>query len=52
MASKEAGSTVEIGLFGGDGKTGTSPVQGDTETPFDRFVQMGGSAYAFCRRST
>ncbi|ASR11762.1 hypothetical protein CHY08_32400 (plasmid) [Rhizobium leguminosarum bv. viciae] len=28
VASKEGGSTVEVGLFGGDGKTGTSLVQG------------------------
>ncbi|WP_197727683.1 hypothetical protein [Rhizobium leguminosarum] len=47
VASKEGGSTVVVCLFGGDGKTGTSLVQGDTESPFDRFVQMDGSAYAF-----
>ncbi|WP_155248941.1 hypothetical protein [Rhizobium leguminosarum] len=47
MASKEGGSTVEVGLFGGDGKPGTSLVQGGTESPFDRFIQMDGSAYAF-----
>jgi CRP-like cAMP-binding protein len=44
VASKEGGSTVEVGLFGRDGMTGTSLVQGDTESPFDCFVQMGGSA--------
>ncbi|MFW8645731.1 hypothetical protein ACOJBO_39890 [Rhizobium beringeri] len=31
VASKEGGSTVEVGLFGRDGMTGTSLVQGDTE---------------------
>ncbi|MBM7044659.1 MULTISPECIES: Crp/Fnr family transcriptional regulator [Rhizobium] len=45
VASKEGGSTVEVGLFGRDGMTGTSLVQGDTESPFDCFVQMGGSAF-------
>ncbi|MBA9032853.1 Crp/Fnr family transcriptional regulator [Rhizobium leguminosarum] len=44
VASKEGGATVEVGLFGRDGMTGTSLVQGDTESPFDCFVQMGGSA--------
>ncbi|MBB4438153.1 hypothetical protein M2310_001645 [Rhizobium leguminosarum] len=47
MASKESGSTVEVGLFSGDGKTGTSLSQGGTESPFDRFIQLDGSAYAF-----
>ncbi|CDZ70741.1 Transcriptional regulator, Crp/Fnr family [Neorhizobium galegae bv. orientalis] len=44
VASKEGGLSVEVGLFGRDGMTGTSLVQSDTESPFDCFVQMGGSA--------
>lgn len=44
VASKEGGTTVEVGLLGRDGMTGTSLVLGDTESPFDCFTQMDGSA--------
>jgi len=44
VASKYGGSTVEVGLIGCDGMTGTSLTQHDTESPFDCFVQMEGSA--------
>lgn len=44
VARKEGGNTVEVGLFGRDGMTGTSIALGDTESPFDCFTQMEGSA--------
>ncbi|NKN35555.1 Crp/Fnr family transcriptional regulator [Agrobacterium sp. a22-2] len=44
VARKEGGTTVEVGLFGRDGMTGTSLALGDTESPFDCFTQMDGSA--------
>lgn len=44
VARKEGGATVEVGLFGRDGMTGTSLALGDTESPFDCFTQMDGSA--------
>jgi len=44
LARKDGGTTVEVGLFGRDGMTGTSLALGDTESPFDCFTQMGGSA--------
>lgn len=44
VAGKECGSSIEVGLFGRDGMSGTSLVLGDTESPFDCFVQMSGSA--------
>ena len=44
VASKEGGTTVEVGLFGRDGMTGASLALGDTESPFDCFTQMEGSA--------
>ncbi|MCF1478982.1 Crp/Fnr family transcriptional regulator [Agrobacterium vitis] len=44
VASKDGGTTVEVGLFGRDGMTGTSIALGDTESPFDCFTQMDGSA--------
>jgi len=44
VATKHGGMTVEVGLFGRDGMTGTSIVLGDTESPFDCFTQMGGLA--------
>jgi len=44
VAKRMGGSTVEVGLFGRDGMTGSSLAQGDTESPFDCFTQMNGSA--------
>jgi len=44
VAKKEGGTTVEVGLLGRDGMTGTSLALGDTESPFDCFTQMDGSA--------
>lgn len=44
VARKEGGTTVEVGLFGRDGMTGTSLALGDMESPFDCFTQMDGSA--------
>ena len=44
VARKEGGTAVEVGLFGRDGMTGTSLALGDTESPFDCFTQMDGSA--------
>ncbi|MGO4567572.1 hypothetical protein AB4Z52_21485 [Rhizobium sp. 2YAF20] len=48
-ARKEGGTTVEVGLFGQDGMTGTSLATGDTESPFDCFKQTGGSAICISR---
>lgn len=44
VARKEGGTAVEVGLFGQDGMTGSSLALGDTESPFDCFTQMDGSA--------
>lgn len=44
VAGKNNGSSVEVGLFGRDGMSGTSVVLGDTESPFDCYTQMAGSA--------
>ncbi|MGV8937541.1 MAG: Crp/Fnr family transcriptional regulator [Allorhizobium sp.] len=44
VAKRQGGSTIEVGLFGVDGMTGVSLSQGDTESPFDCFTQMNGSA--------
>lgn len=44
VTGKQCGSSIEVGLFGRDGMPGTSLVLGDTESPFDCFTQMNGSA--------
>jgi CRP-like cAMP-binding protein len=44
VVGKDGSSSVEVGLFGREGMSGTSLVLGDTESPFDCFTQMGGSA--------
>jgi CRP-like cAMP-binding protein len=44
VARKVGGSSVEVGLFGRDGMTGASLSQGDTESPFECFTQMSGTA--------
>lgn len=44
MAGKESGSAIEVGMFGRDGMSGTSLVQGDTESPFDCIIELEGDA--------
>ena len=44
VARKDGGSSVEVGLVGCEGMTGTSITLRDTESPFDCFVQMEGTA--------
>lgn len=44
VARRLGGSTVEVGLFGRDGMSGSSIAQGDTDSPFDCFTQMNGAA--------
>jgi CRP-like cAMP-binding protein len=44
VARKDGGSSVEVGLVGCEGMTGTSLTLRDTESPFDCFVQMESSA--------
>jgi CRP-like cAMP-binding protein len=44
VASKFPGLTVEVGLIGREGMTGTALSQDDSESPFECFVQMAGSA--------
>lgn len=45
VAGKESGSAIEVGLFGRDGMSGTAIILGDTESPFDCFMQVSGSAF-------
>jgi CRP-like cAMP-binding protein len=44
VASLPNGHRNEVGLFGLEGMTGSSIVLGDTQSPFDCFAQMEGSA--------
>jgi CRP-like cAMP-binding protein len=44
VARSQQGTALEIGLFGRDGMTGSSLLQGDDQSPFDCYVQMEGSA--------
>ncbi|MBZ5763680.1 Crp/Fnr family transcriptional regulator [Rhizobium sp. VS19-DR104.2] len=44
VAGKESGSAVEVGMFGRDGMSGTSLVQGDSESTFDCIVELEGYA--------
>lgn len=44
VVGKEAGSAIEVGLFGRDGMSGTSLVQGDSESAFDCIMAIEGYA--------
>jgi CRP-like cAMP-binding protein len=44
VAGKDRGSSVEVGLFGREGMSGTSLALGDTQSPFDCYTQMSGTA--------
>ncbi|CAN7616935.1 hypothetical protein [Rhizobium sp. LjRoot254] len=44
VARKEGGTTVEVGRFDLDGMRSTSLAPGETESPFDWFTPMDGSA--------
>jgi CRP-like cAMP-binding protein len=44
VAQLPNGHSNEVGLFGRDGMTGSCLISGDTQSPFDCFVQMEGEA--------
>lgn len=44
VAGKQFNVSVEVGLFGRDGMSGTALVLGDTENAFDSIMQIKGSA--------
>ncbi|MCD2173635.1 Crp/Fnr family transcriptional regulator [Rhizobium sp. C4] len=44
VAGKEAGSSIDVGLFGRDGMSGTSLVQGDSRSAFDCITAIEGYA--------
>lgn len=44
VAGKESGSAIEVGMFGRDGMSGTSLVQGDSESSFDCIMELEGYA--------
>lgn len=44
VAGQQNGAAIEVGLFGRDGMSGTSLVLGDSETAFNCFAQVEGSA--------
>ncbi|WP_137128677.1 hypothetical protein [Rhizobium sp. FY34] len=45
VAGKQSGSAIEVGVFGRDGMSGTALILGDTESPFDCFMHVSGSAF-------
>ena len=44
VAKSQAGTVLEVGLFGRDGMSGSALLQGDDRSPFDCYAQMEGSA--------